>query len=97
VDDARLPATLSELVEVLAGLADLPPIERASISRRLDNVARAILGEVGDAAVYEATRATTHAEVATALGVTPSRVNGAITRYHQRHRIVLPRGRPRRG
>ena len=94
----NLPSTLDELIEVLSGLSELAPVERARMFRALDNRARAILGDGGDEAIYEATRVASQAEVARLLGVTPSRINNAITSYHRRRGDVsLTRGRPRKG
>lgn len=86
-----IPATLDELITVLQGLADLDPIERARTVRALSRQSRAILGDVGEAAIFEAVnemvglRRRGHREVAQALGVTRATVNEAITRYRRRH------------
>jgi hypothetical protein len=78
------PTTLAELVARLVELGGMLPVERAREARRLDNTARAILADVGDAAVYEATRDRSLGAIAAELGVSRSRVNGAITRHNRR-------------
>lgn len=77
----RLPKNLTELVAELLALPELAPIERAKRARKLEPVSRALIAAVANEAVFEATRSSTHAEVAKALDVTQSRVNNAITAY----------------
>lgn len=86
-----LPTTLAELVDVLDKLPDLDPLARALMVRRLDKVARRILGDVGDAAVVEAhqpagpsRRALTYAQIGEHLGVTPERIGNTVWRYRKR-------------
>jgi DNA-directed RNA polymerase specialized sigma subunit len=88
------PRTLDDLIEVLTGLSALSDLDQARVLRALDNRARAIIGEAGDAAVYRLTREATQTEVGALLGVTEGRVNNVVTRYHKRHGIKLPPGRP---
>jgi len=85
------PSTLDELIKVLRSLPKLKPIERARVARSLALSARAIIGDVGEGAIFEAVhevsgaRKRTHAEVAAELGITATTVNEAVTRYRQRH------------
>jgi len=87
----KLPTDLDELVTLLASLPDRPAIERAAIVRSIPTTVRAILGDIGEAAIFEAVHELdgmhkrTHREVGAALGVTPSTINEAITRYRKRH------------
>ena len=86
-----MPTDLDELVTLLASLPDRPAIERAAIVRSIPTTVRAILGDIGEAAIFEAVHELdgmhkrTHREVGAALGVTPSTINEAITRYRKRH------------
>jgi len=90
----KAPTDLDSLIGVLEALTKLPPLQLAILARALDRIARAILGEAGDEAVFQATRTMSHVEVAEGLGVSTSRISGAITRYYRHHRITKPRGRP---
>jgi len=86
-----VPANLDELIALLRSLSKRPPIERARLVRSIPNAARAILGDVGEQAIFEAVHETvgvhkrTHREIAEALGVTPATINEAVTRYRKRH------------
>lgn len=80
----RPPRNVTELAAELTALAGLPPVERARRARELERPARALIADLGDEAVYEATRTMTHAEVAKLLGVTQSRINNAVTAHRAR-------------
>ena len=83
--------TLDELITILSTLPGLPPIERARTVRSLAQKSRAILGDVGEQAIFEAvhemvgTHKRSHREVAQELGVVPATVNEAVVRYRRRH------------
>lgn len=69
---------------VVAWLSSMPPIDRARVAGVLvahDTTAR--LAAIRRAAIYEATRTSSHATVAAALGVSLSAVNKAITEHNQ--------------
>jgi len=82
--DPANPVTLADLIAALQALPNVAPVERAKLARKLAHPARRILGEVGDAAVYEATDTMTYAEVAVALDVSKSRINNAVTDHLSR-------------
>lgn len=80
----RKPNDVAALAEKIAGLPTLEPVERARRARSLTDEAKSTLSAVGDDAVAEALSSATYAEVASALGVSASAVNKAVTRSRQR-------------
>lgn len=79
---------LDELIETLQHVRKTDsPIDRARLARSLDRQIRAVLGRVGDEAVFLAanelvgTRRRTHQEIGDALGVSRYRVSNAISDY----------------
>ena len=90
----RAPTDLAELIAVLASLPALPPDARAKVARSLAVPARAIIGHVGDEAIFEATRERSHAEVAEALGLSKGTVDAVVVRYGKAARgVALTRRR----
>lgn len=67
----------------LRALGALAPIERARQSAALADEARQALARVRYAAVYEATRVASYAEVAAALGISAAAVNKLITTHRR--------------
>lgn len=77
------------LQEALVGLSDPDPLTRVRASRWLAGPpARAQIAAVGDAGVWELTRAADYRTVAEQLGVTVWAVNKAVTRYLARTRAA---------
>lgn len=77
------------LQEALCGLSDPDPLTRVRAARWLAGpAARAQIAAVGDAGVWELTRSADYEAVAAQLGVSPSAVNKAVTRYLARTRAA---------
>ncbi|MER7331748.1 MULTISPECIES: hypothetical protein [unclassified Micromonospora] len=74
------PMDTSELAQLIAGLPAMPPVVRARAARGLVDDAKRILSATADAAVEEATRTATYAQVAKDLGVSEASVNKAVSR-----------------
>jgi DNA-directed RNA polymerase specialized sigma24 family protein len=75
---------LTDLAGQIAALPHLPAVERATRARALVDRAKSVLAEAGDEAVVEAARSMGYREAATALGVSESAVNKAVTRQRAR-------------
>lgn len=82
----------AKLGREILSLKKLPPAHRAARARALSDEAKTVLSIAGDAAVVEALRSATYAEVAAAMGVSTSAVNKAVTRHGARTRVELPQG-----
>lgn len=72
------PTTRAELIEALTRLPDLDPVERARVTPALQTAATVILAAERAAAMREATRHVSQAELARQLGVTRSAVSQVI-------------------
>lgn len=80
----------SELAKMIARLPKMPAVARARMARDLIDEAKRILSTTADAAVVEATRGKTYAEVATELGDSTASVNKAVSRHRKRERESSP-------
>lgn len=75
--------SLTQLVSRLTRLSVLPPVERAIESAALADEARSVMARIRRAAVYEATRSESWADVAGRLGVSAAAVNQLITQHRR--------------
>lgn len=73
--------SLADLASAIAALAQLPPIERADRAAALAIAAKHVLARVRRAAVFEATRSASWADVAKELGVSTAAVNQLVTQH----------------
>lgn len=76
----------AELARLIARLPKMPAVARARAARDLVDEAKRILSTTADAAVVEATRSQSYAEVAAGLGDSLSAVNKAVSRHRKRER-----------
>ncbi len=95
------PLTPVQLRAKLDELEALDPVRRARAARAMSDVAQATFQAIGDAAIFEASRGMTNAELQRELGYdTPSAITDAIGRHLKLHpedeaRRKAP-GRPRK-
>lgn len=73
---------IKDLASLLSWLASLPAIDRAQVANMLvaHDTAKAVAA-VRRAAIYEATRTNTYAEVARRLGVSDAAINKAVSEH----------------
>lgn len=74
----------TELAELIASLPKKPPAARARQARDLIDEAKRVLSVTADAAVHQATRDRSYAEVAADLGDSVAAVNKAVSRHRKR-------------
>jgi DNA-directed RNA polymerase specialized sigma24 family protein len=85
---ASLRNRVTALADSLTGILDLDPLAAARSAPRLIDEAKSVMAAVRKAAIAEAARSMTHAEIADGLGVSPSAVNNALVE-HRAH-ILRP-------
>ncbi len=83
-----LRSRVTALADSLTGILDLDPLSAARSAPRLIDEAKSVMAAVRKAAIAEAARNMTHAEIAEGLGVSPSAVNNALVE----HRAHILRG-----
>jgi len=78
----------------MASILDLDPLVAARSAPRLIDEAKSVMSAVRKAAIAEAARSMTHAEIADGLGVSPSAVNNALVehRAHILRRLPVSAG-----
>jgi len=79
------------LDELRAALADLPyrtSLDRVRRARELSDVAMRTLSDVGDEAVWQATRTTKRRDVAAMLGVSEAAIGKAVSRHNTRQKAL---------
>jgi hypothetical protein len=75
---------VTELARLIATLPTLPAEDRALRARRLVDQAKTVLSQAADEAVVELVKETSYREAATALAVSESMINKAVTRHRAR-------------
>ncbi|WP_203921385.1 hypothetical protein [Rugosimonospora africana] len=79
---------MTALADSLTGILELDALSAARSAPRLIDEAKSVLAAVRRAAIADAARDMTHAQIAQDLGVSPSAVNNALVE-HRAHALRL--------
>jgi DNA-directed RNA polymerase specialized sigma24 family protein len=81
---------VTALADSMTAILDLDPLSAARNARRLIDETKSVMAAVRKAAIAQAARSMTHAEIADGLGVSPSTVNNALVEHRARLLTRVP-------